>query len=528
MAINQYYIKTLIAITLTTFLYTGHAELNDLTQTPNSAGAGIHKALEDQIGTGRGDLHTPDSSIFIINRDPLRAIRRGRQIFQRKWQVAQGFGPRVNDGIGDIELDAGLGAGLADSCAACHGRPKGSAGFGGDVYTRPDSRDAPHLFGLGLIEQLADEITQDLRAKQKQALHIARKRGAPVTKALISKNIEYGHITAHPNGTVDTKNLQGIDVDLRVKPFFAEGSEFSIRGFVVGAFAAEMGLQAADPDLNAAANGRNVVTPAGMLLSGSVDQINASPSTSALADPDGDGVINEVDPALVDYVEFYLLNYFRPATYRKTFKTIYGFHLFKQIGCANCHIPNLLVNNDRRVADVDTRYDEKQGGFFNQLYATITARFRKLQDVSRFPALKLSQGKSFLVKGIFTDFKRHDLGKGFYERNFDGTFQREFMTRPLWGVGSTAPYGHDGRSNDLHQVIIRHGGEAENPSQNYAQLPSWYRDAIQHFLRSLVLFPPGDTPSNLNPKNPGKMDYPQRGHGSVRLTGVFNNPSDPE
>ena len=32
------------------------------------------------------------------------------------------------------------------------------------MVTRPDSRDAPHLFGLGLKEMLADEITADLRA----------------------------------------------------------------------------------------------------------------------------------------------------------------------------------------------------------------------------------------------------------------------------------------------------------------------------------------------------------------------------
>jgi hypothetical protein len=53
----------------------------------------------------------------------------------------------------------GIGAGLADSCATCHGRPRGSAGFGGNVVTRPDSRDAPHLFGAGLKEMLADEIS---------------------------------------------------------------------------------------------------------------------------------------------------------------------------------------------------------------------------------------------------------------------------------------------------------------------------------------------------------------------------------
>ena len=45
-----------------------------------------------------------------------------------------------------------------------------SAGSGGDVVTRPDSRDAPHLFGLGLKEMLADEITAELRNIRAQAI----------------------------------------------------------------------------------------------------------------------------------------------------------------------------------------------------------------------------------------------------------------------------------------------------------------------------------------------------------------------
>src|SRR5262245_7156155 len=125
---------------------TASAQLTDLTQTPNAENEGIVKSLEQQIGAGRGDINTPSSSRYIIARDPFRAIRRGRQIFQRKFTLAQGSGPRTDDGIGgDVNGDASLGAGLADSCAACHGRPRGAAGFGGDVFTRPDSRDAPHL-----------------------------------------------------------------------------------------------------------------------------------------------------------------------------------------------------------------------------------------------------------------------------------------------------------------------------------------------------------------------------------------------
>ena len=73
-------------------------------------------------------MNTPDSSLFIIHRDPARAISRGRQIFQRKFTRVQGQGPLTGDGSGDIHKDLIIGAGLADSCAACHGRPKGSAG----------------------------------------------------------------------------------------------------------------------------------------------------------------------------------------------------------------------------------------------------------------------------------------------------------------------------------------------------------------------------------------------------------------
>src|SRR5499426_2558132 len=160
-------------------------QLTDKTRAPNVADAGIAKSLADQIGAGRGDLMTPNSSAFIINRDPFRSIRRGRQLFQRKFTRAEGQGPNFGDGAGDINTDLAIGAGLADSCAACHGRPRGGAGFGGDVATRPDSRDAPHLFGLGLKEMLADEITTDLRALRAQAIRSAEKRQRTISRPLV-------------------------------------------------------------------------------------------------------------------------------------------------------------------------------------------------------------------------------------------------------------------------------------------------------------------------------------------------------
>ncbi|MBC7928715.1 MAG: thiol oxidoreductase-like protein, partial [Bryobacteraceae bacterium] len=59
------------------------AQLVDRTLAPNPINEGIAKSLTEQIGAGRGDWKTPNSSSYIISRDPFRAIRRGRQIFQR-------------------------------------------------------------------------------------------------------------------------------------------------------------------------------------------------------------------------------------------------------------------------------------------------------------------------------------------------------------------------------------------------------------------------------------------------------------
>ncbi|MCH9687020.1 MAG: hypothetical protein K0V04_36630, partial [Deltaproteobacteria bacterium] len=299
------------------------AEETDLTQTPNPENAGIHKSFTEQVGAGRGSVDEPDSSRFIIARDPARAIRRGRNLFQRKFRLAEGLGPRTDDGIGDIAADASLGAGLADSCAACHGRPRGSAGFGGDVFTRPDSRDAPHLFGLGLQEMLADEITGQLRAQRDEAVDQALATG-PVVVDLVAKGVHYGTLSVDGNGNVDTSGIEGVDDDLRVRPFFAEGSTISMREFIVGAFNAEMGLESPDPDVAAAAAGQWVVTPSGMVLDGTADAIEDAPVHGILEDSDDDGVANEIPPAVVDFMEFYLLNYFKPGRYEPTTQALLG------------------------------------------------------------------------------------------------------------------------------------------------------------------------------------------------------------
>ncbi len=669
------------------FSISGYAELNECSQIDvnnniDAPGGCIAKTLQDQIGTGHGDELTPGSATYLIKRDPARSIRRGRQLFQRKFSINEGQGPRVNaSSTGDITTSRALGAGLTDSCAACHGRPKGSAGHGGDVATRPDSRDAPHLFGAGLVEQLADEMTVTLRDIRDQAIREASGKvqevdaqtatfapisgnnlilaptqteggnllvaiseirllgidgeiidvnnlraysisetvgkpgkntidsdietfwqsnpsngpiyspkvalyltwddpadiagllyvprqdgktegnitkffadiavnpkfssdwkrantnifsgtntvnlgegtGTTVTKALIAKAINFGSITALPDGSLDTSAVTGVNTDLRVRPFFHQGGTISIREFVIGAFKDEMGLEAWDPVLCTVTDPTNpspATSPAGFTYDPDQDDFERPPVCSETSDGDDDGVSAEINPALVDHLEFYLLNYFKPGQYKVTPRADEGLALMQEIQCTSCHIQSLTVDSDRRVADVETRFDP-QNGIFNQLFATATTFLESKDDGEAFPQL-LPAGNAFEVENFFSDLKRHDLGSAFHEREYDGSLVTEFVTEPLWGVATTAPYGHDGRSINLDAVIRRHGGEAESVKQAYVDLSDDQQRKIQEFLQTLVLFPPDDTASNLNPGIPASSDIQNPvEHGSINLGELF-------
>jgi len=506
------------------------AQLRDVFQAPNPINEGIHKTFAAEIGAGRGDANTAGSSLFIIARDPFRAVRRGRQVFQRKFLLRDGLG---NDGRqGAIAADPTIGAGLADSCAGCHGRPRGSPGHGGNTFTRPDSRDARHLFGLGLQEMIADETTAELRAMRADAAAVARSTHMAQTVELVtSKGLSYGEIVVRPNGSVNVSALDGVDADLRVRPFEAQGGSFSIREMVVDELAAEMGLEAPDVDLLAASRGGRVTTPSGLVLDGRADRIDAPPVSSPAQDGDQDGKVNEIPVAIVDYLESYLLNSFPPGIGTPTQEAVLGRAIFTQIGCVSCHIPNLPIDRDRRIVDVDTAFDAVNGGPFNGLFATVTSLVAGPAAALHpppLPPLQPPAGAAFLARNLFTDFKRHDVGAAFYERNFDGSLHKTFMTTPLWGVATTAPYGHDGRSANVEQAILRHGGEAQFSRDVYASLTRDNQLWVLDFLSTLELFPPEDTASNLQPADPTVAGFPQNGHGAISLTSLFLNPRDLE
>lgn len=61
----------------------------------------------------------------------------------------------------------------------------------------------------------------------------------------------------------------------------------------------------------------------------------------------------------------------------------------------------------------------------------------------------------------------------------------DFRTPPLWGLGRTAPYLHDGRADTIEAAIEAHGGEASRALAEFTELGEADREALLAFLASL-------------------------------------------
>jgi hypothetical protein len=166
-----------------------------------------------------------------------------------------------------------------------------------------------------------------------------------------------------------------------------------------------------------------------------------------------------------------------------------------------CHVENWKIEardkklgfaGDRRFFHLAVHTTVDQAGI-PQLVASLVPLYRRPNNGD----YKIIGG-SFDVERIYSDFKHWDIGPGFYERRYDGSLQREHRTSPLWGVGSTAPYGHSGQYATLDDVIRAHGGAAVRERRAYCSLRPSERRLIIEYLESLVLYPTDMLPTDLN------------------------------
>lgn len=368
----------------------------------------------------------------------------------------------------------------ASACSGCHNQPvTGGAGdFVANVFvsegfesadfdtTDPqfsNERGTNILQGAGLVELLAREMTVELQGQRREALRQARQSGQPVTVALSTKDVAFGKLTAHPDGTLDVTAIDGIDPDLVLRPFSQKGVFASLRQFTVNALNVHHGIQATERF--------------GTVWTGSDDF-------------DMDGVPDEIDPGHVSALVAFQAAL--PAPGRRTdlpddwsVAAADGEKVFADIGCASCHRPALPLES---LAFSDPGPFEGAGTLRAQdVSDPLVLNLAGLDWVKRLPR----DDKGRVLVPLFGDLKRHRiadaqtdelgnelLGQRFVDRDV-------FITAELWGVGNTAPYGHRGDITTLNEVILAHGGRAAPVRDAYAALPDVQQQSIIAFLRTL-------------------------------------------
>jgi cytochrome c peroxidase len=421
----------------------------------------------------------------------------GEQLFSARFSGADGVGrPMSTQAIiptkrkrpprNSFARTSGLDA---NACAGCHNQPLvgGAGDFVANVFvsegfqntdfdnTDPqfsNERNTNHLFGAGLIELLAREMTADLQQQRQSALATARTNATAQTIALQSKGVDFGELTAHADGTVDLSQLAGVDADLVIRPFSQKGVITSLRQFTINALNHHHGMLATERY--------------GARWTGSDDF-----DEDAISDEITDGDVT----ALVAWqATLPAPTIYQPENVQWQQAASVGQVLFDDIGCASCHRPALPLRST--VFHDPGPYD-----------AAGTRRATEdphgtSYDMAMLPwvaALPRNADGDLLVP-LYGDLKRHKiadatvatlgnelLAQRFVERDV-------FATTELWGIAATAPYGHRGDLGTLHEVISAHGGDARAARDRYVELVEREQQSLIAFLKTLTI--PADVTAN--------------------------------
>jgi CxxC motif-containing protein (DUF1111 family) len=84
----------------------------------------------------------------------------------------------------------------------------------------------------------------------------------------------------------------------------------------------------------------------------------------------------------------------------------------------------------------------------------------------------------------FTDLLLHDLGPGLGAAP-ESAAAAEWRTAPLWGLGRSSHFLHDGRAASLAEALLWHGGEAAPSAEAYRRLNAGQRAVLHQWLLGL-------------------------------------------
>ena len=370
----------------------------------------------------------------------------------------------------------------ANACSSCHNEPRvgGAGGFAANVFLSEgftnavfDTTDAEfsnergtnHLFGAGLVELLAREMTAELTAIRQQAITQAKEKNEIMRVALVTKGVNFGFFSVGPDGIADFSELEGIDPDLNVRPFSQKGVILSLRQFSVNASNMHHGMQATE---------------------------RYGERWTGETDFDEDGVGNELSDADISAMVAWQASLEPPVlitpddvAWAEASKA--GEVAFNDMGCNSCHMQSLPLAS---LKFQDPGPLDAAGTLSNKDVETAAIYDLELLDWAK--NLKRNDKGEILVP-LFGDLKRHKmtdsevdaLGNELFSQRF---VERDvFMTSELWGVGSTAPYGHRNDFTSLDGIIRAHGGEGRVSRDQYVAADEQTRSAIIAYLKTLQI-----------------------------------------
>ncbi len=457
-------------------------------------------------------------------------LETGESIFAARWTKLDGQGrpaatgngaPTKRNPLNDPGFIRTSGTD-STSCADCHNQPTigGAGGFVANVFVLAQNldpvtdsvsaefsneRNTLGMNGSGAIEMLAREMTADLLAIRAAAIAEAKSSGRTITKRLDSKGVDFGRITANPNSTVDTSKVEGVDTDLIIKPFHQKGVVNSVRVFTVNAFNHHHGMEAVERF--------------------GIGQKDSKGNIITTSDFDEDGVpdeltVGDITAATIFQVAMNIPGRVIPDNGVAQRAAQRGEARFAEIGCTDCHKPALALNSrffsepnpfnppgNLRIQDVQHPY-----------------AFDLTHDIPK-PRLEPLENGEAIVRA-YTDLKRHvicdDIDPFFRNERIvqAGVPIDQFITRKLWDVGNTAPYGHRGDLTTITEAILHHAGEARFPRERFAILSKDQQGEIIEFLKQLQILPNG-SPNQVTEDELRRLLKSQK---SVRALSILGRP----
>ncbi len=421
-------------------------------------------------------LDAPNAFSFPAGNSPpqhQRPFSFGNRLFNTNWVEApasvksfDGLGPLFNrvscsgchtkDGRGQPPVN---GAGPMDTMlfristpgTGLHGGPKPVPGYGDQLSERAINGVAPEgLAAIAYIEMPGFYGDGESYSLRKPSYSIVQANyGALPPDLLLSPRVAphmvgLGLLEAVPDATLialaDVDDTDSDGISGRVNTVW----DAVAKATAVGKF----GWKASQPDLQ----NQNAAAALGDIgLTNDYHPIENCESAQITCAASSTGGTPELKTEFLEKLTLYTSTLAVPAQRQSTTqKVVEGAKLFRDIGCAACHMPTLKTADHRHL---------------------------ELSNQTIHP---------------YTDLLLHDMGEALSDNrsDFDAT-GREWRTPPLWGLGLIPVVNghntllHDGRARGFAEAILWHGGEAEKSKEAFRLTPKAQRDALIAFLKSL-------------------------------------------